>query len=155
MVAPIYRSAKKDDGEKDGKVIAREKEASEATEKKQVEKTRSEGDKKPDEKEYLGGDKEPGEGSAKREMAAKESEEGDGEGGDADMEAKERAAMHKRHLVEQTDHHNNFRETLKQMQKRHEKEIAEMHKNQAEKMMPADSGAAAGDAGEAAPAAQE
>lgn len=130
MVAPIYKKK--------------------ADEKKPVEKA---ADDKPAKKEYLGGDKEPGEGSAKREGAAKAAEEGDGEGGDADMEANERADMFKRHMSEHTDHHNNARETLKQMHKRHEKEIAAMNKAQSEKMMSAADGEATVAAGEAAPAA--
>jgi hypothetical protein len=130
MAAPIYKSAKK------------------ADEKKPVEKA---ADEKPEPRNAKG----QTQGEERDDVSDKSpiGEGADAEGGDADMEAKERAEMFKRHMSEHTDHHNNARETLKQMHKRHEKEIAAMNKAQSERMMPTDAGEAAVAAGEAAPAA--
>lgn len=69
--------------------------------------------------------------------------EGGGEGGDADMELKERRAMHKRHEAERNDHYGLHSKAMKDMQRRHDKEWKEMLFKQQNEMMPKDKGAAA------------
>jgi hypothetical protein len=83
---------------------------------------------------YLGGDKEPGEGSAKREVeAAKEKPAGDGAGEQGDVgepDMKMRREMFKRHEAELNDHHALQLKALKDMQKRHTKELGTIFKMQ-------------------------
>jgi hypothetical protein len=62
-------------------------------------------------------------------------EEGDGEGGDLDMEIKERESLHKQHESERRDFHGNHLEAMRLMNTRHEKAIRELHKAQMERMM--------------------
>lgn len=146
--APIYKSAKKAE---DKKPVEK---ASDEGEKRQADKAKS-AEKKDDEPRNEKGQTQ---GEERDDVSDKPpiGEGAEAEGGDADMEAKERAEMFKRHMSEHTDHHNNARETLKQMHKRHEKEIAAMNKAQSEKMMPPAGGEEAAEgAGEAAPAAAE
>lgn len=140
MAAPIYKTKMKDEGEKDGKVIAREKEASEATEKKQVEKTRSEGDKNPAGKEAAEGAKEGGEEKPAEAQTPQ------------DRHAEERNGMAKRHESESRDHFNNHREAMKQMHTRQLKDMAELNKRHMAEMASqgGPGGEAAIEAGEAA-----